>query len=101
MKKFSKKVKSILIASIALVAVVAIVLCAVLIKKNKNGDGLPNPELNKQAQLFLDEQKAYAGAIDNLSDNRLKSLNLHFGTLLEYIRTARSAPCKLCLVIPV
>ena len=82
MKRFSKKLKAILFSSIALVAVVAIVLCAVLIKKKDNDVGAPPiPEYNKQAQLFLDEQKKFASAVDGLSDNGQKVFGVNANVL--------------------
>ena len=71
MKKLSRKVKSILLASVALVAVVAIVVCAVIF--NKNGGFGPSANLNKQAQSFLDAQKEFASAVNKLEDNQYKA----------------------------
>ena len=72
MKKFSKKVKSILAISIALICAIAIAVTAIVIGKKKDNTppaGGPAPELNKQAQQFLTSQKSFGEAIALRQDN--------------------------------
>ena len=66
MKKFSKKVKSILAIVIALVCAAAIAITAVVIGKK---DEKPSVELNKQAQQFLSSQKSFGEAISSRDEN--------------------------------
>ena len=66
MKKFSKKVKSILAIAIALVCVLAIAITAIVVGKK---DKKPSVELNKEAQQFLSSQKSFADAISSRDEN--------------------------------
>ena len=59
MKKFSGKIKGILIAIVAVICIAAISICAVVIGKNKGGDKDP-VEYNKQAQLFSKIRSLFA-----------------------------------------
>ena len=80
MKKFSKKVKNILIIAFALICVFALTITAIVVGKNKRIK--ENVEQNKQAQLFLNSQKSFASAISSNEDN---SQNVYYadGTKLS------------------
>ena len=69
MKKFSKKVKSILAISIALICAIAIAVTAIIIGKKDKDPQVPTPELNKNAQQFLTAQKDFGDAIALRQDN--------------------------------
>ena len=69
MKKFSKKVKSILAISIALICAIAIAVAAIFIGKKDGDPQGPTPEYNKDAQQFLTAQKDFGDAIALRQDN--------------------------------